>query len=68
MLGALGLIGRGKLGMLPRETSSAFTMANDVAGAERLNARERLDQRSIDLRRLVISTLDGGGLRCRRAT
>lgn len=67
MLGALSLIGRGKLGMLRRETSGAFTMANDVAGAERLNARARLDHRSIDLRRLVIRTLDRGGLRCRRA-
>jgi transketolase len=36
-------------------------MANDVASAERLNARARLDQRSIDLRRLVIRALDGGG-------
>lgn len=36
-------------------------MANDVAGAERLNARARLDQRSIDLRRLVVRALDGGG-------
>ncbi len=47
--------------MLRRETSGAFIMANDVAGAERLNARVRLDQRSIDLRRLVVRALDGGG-------
>jgi transketolase len=47
--------------MLRRETSGAFTMANDVAGAERLTARTRLDQRSIDLRRLVVRALDGGG-------
>jgi transketolase len=36
-------------------------MANDVAGAKRLNVRSRLDQRSIDLRRLVVRALDGGG-------
>ena len=47
--------------MLPGETSDAFAMANDVAGAERLDARSRLDQRSIDLRRLVVRALDGGG-------
>ena len=47
--------------MLAEETSGAFTMANDVAGAQRLDDRARLDHRSIDLRRLVIRTLDGGG-------
>lgn len=36
-------------------------MANDVAAAKRLDARARLDQRSIDLRRLVVRALDGGG-------
>ena len=58
---AVVLIGRGNLGMLRRETSGAFAMANDVAGTERLNTRARLDQRSIDLRRLVVRALDGGG-------
>jgi transketolase len=35
-------------------------MANDVAGARRLDLEKRLDERSVLLRRLVVRTLDGG--------
>jgi hypothetical protein len=47
---------------MPRcETSGDFALANHVAGAGRINPRACLEQRSIDLRRLVGRALDGGG-------
>ncbi len=36
-------------------------MANDVAGTGRLAPHTRLDKRSVELRRLVVRALDGGG-------
>jgi len=44
--------------MLRRETPGDFALANDIAGAGRLHAP---CAPSIDLSRLAVSALDGGG-------